>query len=107
MLDWKVLRYDFNNHKINNYNIFGTSDSYEKQLKKARRKKEFTNYEELKEYLRKDFLYHFWSKSECEILVGSLSSNLNELEKIDIYRQLEMNLDRITEYIIKELKFRF
>ena len=107
MLDWKVLRYDPNSCKIINYNIFGTSDSYEKQLKKARRKKEFTNYEELKEYLRKDFLYHFWSKSECEILVGPLSSNLNEFEKIDIYRQLEMNLDRITEYIIKELKFRF
>lgn len=107
MLDWKVLRYDPNSCKIVNYNIFGTSDSYEKQLKKARRKREFTNYEELKEYLRKDFLYHFWSKSECEIIVCSLSINWNEFEKIDIYRQLEMNLDRIAEYIIKELKFRF
>lgn len=39
MLDWKVLRCDFNSRKINNYNIFGTSDSYEKQLKKLEGKK--------------------------------------------------------------------
>ena len=50
---------------------------------------------------------------EIEIIIvndGSTDDSLkicNEFEKIDIYRQLEMNLDRITEYIIKELKFRF
>lgn len=105
MLSWKVLNYDFNNHKVVDYEVF--SKSYSDELKKARRNKKFTNYNELKEYLKRDFQYHYWSKSECEIMVGDLLCKEDEMEKIDVYRQLEMNLDRITEYVIRELKFRF
>ena len=47
--------------------------------------------------------YYYWSRTEHEILVGGLFKNC-KLEKIDIFRQIEMNLDRITEYVNKELK---
>ena len=43
----------------------------------------------------------YWCKSEYEILVGDLSCKASE--KIDAFRQIEMNIDRITEYVNKEL----
>ncbi len=104
MLSWKVLNYDSNKHKIVDYEVLRF---YEEPLKKARKKKEFSNYEELKEWLRRKFMHDYWSKTECEIAVGDLFSKEDELEKVDIFRQLNMNLDRITEYVIRELKFRF
>lgn len=104
-MKWYVLRYDFNSKKVVNYNIFGKETKAE--LKKARRNKKFNNQEELKEYLRKDFQYHYWSKAECEMAVGDLFCKPETMEKIDIYRQIEPNLDRITEYVIKECGFRF
>lgn len=53
-------------------------------------------------------MYYYWSKCEAEIAVGGLFiKSIEELEKIDIYSQLQPNLDRITEYVIKEMGFRF
>lgn len=52
-------------------------------------------------------MYHYWSKCEHEILVGDLFTEEDDFKKIDAYRQIEMNLDRITEYVINELKINF
>lgn len=105
MLKWYVLSHDFNKKKIINYNVFG--ESFEKQLKKDRKKK-FSNREELKEYLKHEFMYDYWCRAEHEIAVGGLFDKYpEEFEKIDIFRQLEMNLDNITDYVIKEMKFKF
>ena len=53
-------------------------------------------------------MYYYWCKSEFEIEVGGLfAKHQKEFEKIDIYRQIEMNLDRITEYVNKELRLNF
>ena len=38
---------------------------------------------------------------------GLFAKHPEEFEKIDIYRQIEMNLDRITEYVNKELRLNF
>ena len=105
MLSWKVLNYDINKRKVVDYEVFNTK--YEEELKKARKNKKFTDRESLKEYLRKDFQYYFWSRAEYEIMVSSLSCKFVKPEKIDVFRQLEMNLDRITDYVISECKFRF
>lgn len=105
MLKWYVLRHDFNKRKIVRYNVL---ENWEDDIKSARKKKKFNNRETLKEWLKREFMYYFWSKSEHEIAVGGLSSKYpEEFEKIDIWYQLELNLDIITDYIIKEMNFRF
>lgn len=49
-------------------------------------------------------MYHYWSKTECEIVIGGLHCKyLDEFEKIDMYRQIEMNLDKIVKYVIDEM----
>lgn len=105
MLEWYALREDFNKRKIENYNVLS---GWEEKIKKARKNKKFKDYASLKEWLRKEFMYYYWSKAEHEICVGGIFiKSIEELEKIDIYSQLQPNLDRITEYVIKEMGFRF
>lgn len=105
-LKWNVLMCDFNSGKIRNYNIFG--QSFVDELHKKVLKKDVNCYDELREFIKRWAMYHYWCKSEFEIAVGGLfSKHPEEFEKIDIYRQIEMNLDRITEYVNKELRLSF
>ena len=105
MLEWYALRDASGKRKIENYNVLS---GWEEKIKKARKNKKFKDYASLKEWLRKEFMYYDWSKCEAEIAVGGLFiKSIEELEKIDIYSQLQPNLDRITEYVIKEMGFRF
>lgn len=64
--------------------------------------KKNASYEEIKADLRSWFIHDYWGKSEYEVIVSNCAGPKLE-EKIDIWYQLEPNLDRITEYIIKEL----
>ncbi|MDE6946260.1 MAG: hypothetical protein K2P14_03635 [Anaeroplasmataceae bacterium] len=101
-MKWNVLYYDFNARKIKPYNIFGYS--FAENLTARIKKDKIVNREGLKEYLKRDFMYHYWSKSECEIAVGGLhSKDIEELEKIDVWYQIEMNFDNIIDYIIREM----
>lgn len=105
MLKYYAIRYDFNSRQIKPYNALA---GWEEDIKKARKQKKFSTKEEFKNWLDGQFQYYYWSKSECEILVGGLHiRDEKELEKIDIYYQLKPNLDIITDYIIKELNFKF
>lgn len=98
-LEWNVLMQDFNSGKIKNYNIFRNDFILEIQSAKIK------TYLELREYIDNWAKYHYWSRTEYEISVGGLFSKYpDEFEKIDIYRQIKMNLDRITEYVNNKLQ---
>lgn len=105
-LEWYVLNHDFNSKKIISYNVL---NGWEDALKEARKKKKFNNRETLKNYLKREFMYYYWCKAECEISVGGLfvKDIDKDLFKIDIWSQLEPNLDRITDYVISAMNFRF
>ena len=71
-------------------------DSIKKLIKKN------ATYEEIKDDLRSWFIHDYWCKSEYEVIVSNWTGPSFE-QKIDIWFQLEPNLDRITEYMIREL----
>lgn len=96
-LEWNVLAYDFNTDKIVHYNIFQKHFYIDLEYSKPK------TFLELKEFIKKWARYYYWSRTEHEIMVGGLFKNC-KVEKVDIYRQIEMNLDRITEYVNKELQ---
>lgn len=64
-LHWWVLRASFNNRKVEKYDVLAYR---EEEIRKARKK--CKTRAELKEWLRKEFMYYYWSKSECELIVG-------------------------------------
>ena len=101
-LEWYVLNYDWNAKKIINFNIFGAS--FIEKLYKEVKKKKVANTEDLKQFIDNWAKYYFSSRREYEIAVGDLGTKEEDLEKIDVYRQIKPNLDRITEYVNRELK---
>lgn len=102
MLEWYVLKEDFSTREVKPYNCL---NNWETSIVKARSK--CRTRMDLKTWLRKEFMYHYWSKAECEIQVGGLFASEDEhFKKIDIWYQLEPNLDTITDYIINKMHFR-
>lgn len=87
------------NNKIIRYNVL---NNWEEDIKKA--KKKIKKKSELKEWLIKEFKYYYWSKTEHEIVVSGLFGK--EFEKIDIWYQLELNIDIITDYVWEKMKFK-
>lgn len=108
-LIWNVLCLNGNNSEVQNCNIF--SDNFKQEIYKQIKNKKITNYTQLKEYVKNWAMYHYWSKTECEMAIGPLwpkeLKDLEKFEKIDMYRQIEMNLDRIVEYIINTMEIEF
>ena len=102
-LEWNVLRYDFNSNSIVKYNVM---IGIVEKLRKKVRKKEVHDKATLKEFLKSEFMYHYWCKTECEMLVSGLFYN-SRSEKIDIWTQLEMNLDHIVEYVNLKCDLKF
>lgn len=101
-LKWNVLFEDSNTRQIRTYNVL--AGSFYDNLRKAIKKYKIKNRSQLKEYLTGEFMYHYWCKSEFEIAVGGLFvKDISELEKIDVWYQLEMNLDNIVDYLISKM----
>ena len=103
-LEWNVLLHDFNKDEIKKYNIFGEKSPEE--IAQLIKRNKIDNYADFKEKMKAEFMYHYWSKSEYEIIVSGFCKDAKEY-KIDIWRQIEMNFDRVLEYIINEMKIKF
>lgn len=105
-LEWNVLNWDNNLKKVKSINIL--DDDLKTIIYKKIRSKKIKNYKELKEFLNRRFQYHYWSRCEYEIAIGSIfMKDIIEAEKIDVYDQIKINLDRITEYIINKMEIEF
>ena len=102
-LKWYVLFHDFNTDKIVKYNVLEHCDYLVDSVKKAIKKKEVQTYNEFKDFISRKFKAQYWSRTEYELLVSGLVTR-KEAEKIDIWYQLEMNLDNLCEYLIDKLK---
>ena len=103
-LEWNVLLHDFNRDEIIKYNIFGKNSPLE--IEKLIKKNKITTYRDFKEKMKSEFMYHYWSRTEYEIIVSGFCKDAKEY-KIDVWTQIEMNFDRVLEYIIGEMKIEF
>ena len=101
-LEWNVFVEDFNTKQIKKYNVFNSE--FNEELLKKIKKKEINTYGELKEFLKRWFMYRYWCKCEWEVLIGGLFADIKDFIKVDVWQQLLINLDRITEYVIRELE---
>ena len=105
-LKWNVLYYNSNSKCVQAYNVL--NDEIKERIYKKIKTGKIKNYEELKQDIDSWTHYHYWSKTECEMAIGGLHCNYpDDFEKIDMYRQIEMNLDRILEYIINTMQISF
>ena len=99
-LQWYALRHDFNEDKVEAFNIFN-SINFNYWCEKAI--KDYKDYKQFKEDLRGALFYAFGSKVEYEIIcAGVVAKHGNEF-KIDIYEQVLPNLDILAKYILTEV----
>lgn len=106
-LEWYAFREDFNKNELERFNVLG--EWFAEDLLKRIKSDKIDNYEMLRDRIGSMLRYYYWSKSECEVLVTSLHHrpDRDNVFKIDVWYQLEKNLDRITEYVMKELQIEF
>lgn len=97
-LEWNALMHSFNGHKFEYVNVLRGDllDDIQKRMKEPCTKKD------IQDVVQRWAMWHYWSKVEYEFIVSSVFGG--DEEKIDVYMQLEMNIDRLTEYLIKELE---
>lgn len=94
-LEWNVFIHDFNSDKIIKYNVlYNVAEKLHKAVKKGQVNDKAT----LKEWLKNELMYHYWSRCEYEILVSGLFSKANDF-KMDAWDQIEINLDNVVEYV--------
>ena len=98
-LKYYAMYYDWNDHEVGYTNVLRSEiiESLSKMVKKG------ANRHALRERLVSLFKYYYWSKSEYEILVNSLSNREEHIRKIDIWFQLEPNVDVILDYILTSI----
>ena len=110
-LTWYAFRWNSNTKKTVFTNVlYGMEEEIYKKVKKGEKDKwkPVTDYASFKEFIKLKLMCRFWCKAEHETCIGGLFYHTEEyLEKHDIWWQLEPNLDRICEYIIKEMDIKF
>lgn len=102
-LEWYVLRWDDSKKTVVNYNILQWR---KEDIANEVKHKRIYNKSILREYLKTTFMYDYWSKAECEMLITDLHRN-GDFIKIDIWRQIEPNLNNIVEYINTKMDLKF
>ena len=106
-LKWFAFREDFNSNTLVYINVLGKS--FADELLKRIKKYKIVDYNSLKENIAGMLRYNYWGKAEHEVVVHSLIHRPDKDKefKIDVWYQLEPNLDRIVEYIMKDLQIEF
>ena len=109
-LEWYAFMYDWNKQELVRTNALGTR--FVEDIQTRIKRDNINSYEGLKEGIKRELMYYYWCRAEYEVMVTDLfPRDFEEFEKkavkIDIWYQLEPNLDRITEYVNKELGLGF
>lgn len=115
-LEFYVIIWETNKKEVERFNVFSTLGplaTYEKQttwaddIRNAVKKNKVNNRRELKEWLLRWFKSCYWSKCEYEILVDEWPASGVGPVKIDVFYQLEKNINVITDYVINQMKLNF
>ena len=98
MKSFNVIIEDINRREFKPYNVI----PYLVKCYTDARKKPNT-FEEFKEFVRKESMYQWWSRTEYEIILKSWPTGKVE-QKIDIYWQIMMNIDLVVNIVMDECK---
>lgn len=116
--EFYVLNYDFNNHKVINFNIFQNWVLNDRVVEAVREyvsdpvtyfhdtgEKGLYGFEALCEELRRAIMWQEWSRREYEIFVGdAFCADLDRYEKWDCYDQCLPNIPIIARECIYQFQ---
>lgn len=125
--EYYVLNYDTNKKKVINYNIFNninvqewTEKAVRKYLRAPKKFKHIVQYENkflgkeeialygfdaLVKEIERNIMHEQWGRREYEISVSdAFESDIDNLEKWDVYQQAKPNMIIITHEVIRQYK---
>lgn len=97
MKEFNVIIYDFNRDKFIPYDVipYFKEEYYKGDYN-------FISFDDFKEFVRSRSIYRFWSRCEYEIVLVDWPCHKHN-EKWDVHKQIEMNIDVITQILIEEV----
>lgn len=104
MIEFKVINWDTNSDRLVHYDvmpyIYSEFEKYRKRNKLAIKN---ITFEELKKFINDTAKYRYWSRCEYEVIVTGWPVSKNTY-KLDVYEQIKMNLDNITQLMLEDLQ---
>lgn len=100
-LEYMAIMHDWNSHSLKYVNVLG--DRLKDDIIKSIKSGDIHDKDSLKKRVIVLLRYYYMSKAEYEVMVGDLFCKPNEMFKIDVWYQLEPNIDHIINHIIKEM----
>ena len=98
MKPFNVIIYNINREKFEPYNVMNFFvDEYNKEENKPK------TFDEFKEFVKRKSKWMFWSRCEYEIILSDWPPS-GVKEKWDIYQQILMNIDIVTETLMENVK---
>lgn len=94
-----VIKEDVNTKKFIKYDVMPYLSACYNETKEGLRP---ITFDEFKQFVKDKSMYMYWSRCEHEIVCSSIIDE-NVKKKIDIYWQIQMNIDLITEIFIKNV----
>lgn len=98
MEKFNVINYNVNQQKFEAYDVMPyLIECYKKEKKKPK------TFEEFKDFIKDQSLYMYWGRCQYEIILTDWPCQKVE-EKWDVYDQIMMNLDILTNLVMEECK---
>lgn len=97
MKSFNVIWQDFNARKFEAYDVMPYFiDEYNKAKEKPK------TFDEFKEFIKRKSQYMYWTRCQYEVIICGWP-NFDTQEKWDIHKQLMMNIDIITDILMKNV----
>ena len=102
MNQFNVLRWDINRNELVTYDVL---PYFRKCYKERKKKDKPVAVDEWKKFIKQEGMRMFWSRCEYEIIISPWPPQKKDVSvKVDIWQQIEMNLDLIVELLMNEFK---
>lgn len=113
MITFKVVNWSFNQDTVEYYDVM---PHFRYEYQKLRKKDRPTTFEDVKLFILREARCQFWSRCEYETIIAGTPAPKDESGvyvsgwpqnrrevKIDVFDQIEQNIDVITTLFMKEL----
>lgn len=101
--EFYVLNYNFNNKKVEMFNIFNNVRVYDRTLELCKKWYKDMYFDKFVKELDNIIKYEEWGRREYEISVGdAFETDLDKLEKWDCYKQAHANIEMIAYSVLRK-----
>lgn len=101
IISFNVINFEFNSGKFEAYDVMPYFIRCYRDEKKDKRP---VTFDEFKEFVKSKSIYMYWARCEYEIILSDWP-NGSKRKKIDIHEQIMMNIDIVTDVLMKNVLF--